>query len=132
VESAKGNLNSMQGDDADGAEADPNQEKKYIEIGEKVLKDVDAMVKKITEQVTKYNRLAKRGVNLQSEMEIMQIQMGIEAAKIVSEWKSERMQRIKNDIDAYTAAGKAISGKDAEDLKHSNNAVIARLSERYK
>lgn len=62
----------------------------------------------------------------------MGMQMGIEAAKYVSEWKSERMQRIKSDIDAYTAAGKAISGKDAEDQKHSNKAVIARLSERYK
>lgn len=42
------------------------------------------------------------------------------------------MQRIKNDIDAYVAAGKAISGKDADDQRHSNNAVIARLSERLK
>lgn len=64
MESAKGNLNSMQGDDEEEGEADPNQEKKYIEIGEKVIKDVDAMVKKIGETVTKYNRLAKRGVTL--------------------------------------------------------------------
>jgi len=58
--------------------------------------------------------------------------MGIDAAKVVSEWKAERMQRIKNDITAYEAAGKAITGKDAEDQKHSNKAVIARLSERLK
>jgi len=57
VESAKGNLNSMQGDDEEEGEADPKLELKYIEIGEKVIKDVDAMVKKIGEQVTKYNRL---------------------------------------------------------------------------
>lgn len=59
----------MRGDES--GEEDPNQEKKYIEIGERVLKDVEIMVKKIGEEVTKLNRIAKRGVNLQSEMEKM-------------------------------------------------------------
>jgi len=59
----------MRGDES--GEDDPNQEKKYIEIGEIVLKDVEGMVKKIVEQVAKLNRVAKRGVNLQSEVEKM-------------------------------------------------------------
>jgi hypothetical protein len=45
----------MRGDES--GEEDPNQEKKYIEIGNAVLKDVESMVKKIVEQVNQMNRI---------------------------------------------------------------------------